>query len=151
VRRHHDHGKSYKRKHWIEAGLHFRGLVHHHHDRSMEAHRQTWCWRSSWEFYIWICRQQEQQRDTGLVWAFETSKPTLPVTHFLQQGHASNFSQIVPCPDDQAFKYRSLWGSSPLPLHPNKYLLKSFSSLLFLALAVLKLSDPPVSASQVLG
>lgn len=31
VKSHHDHGKSYKRKHWIRAGLEFRGLVRSHH------------------------------------------------------------------------------------------------------------------------
>jgi hypothetical protein len=30
VKRHHDPGNSYKRKHLIGAGLQFRGLVHHH-------------------------------------------------------------------------------------------------------------------------
>ena len=33
VKRHHDHGNSYKGKHFIGAGLQFRGLVHYHHGR----------------------------------------------------------------------------------------------------------------------
>ena len=33
VKRHHDHGNSYKRKHLIGAGLQFRGLVHYHRGR----------------------------------------------------------------------------------------------------------------------
>ena len=31
VKRHHGHGKSYKGKHLIGAGLQFRGLGHYHH------------------------------------------------------------------------------------------------------------------------
>lgn len=51
----------------------------------------------------------------GLAWAFEVSKPTI-VTYFLQQGHTysnkaipSHLFQIVPLPEDQTFKYMSLW------------------------------------------
>ena len=54
---------------------------------SMAAHKQTWCWRN-WEFYIPVCRQQEEERH----WAWlEYLKPqSLPsVTHFLQQGYTS--------------------------------------------------------------
>jgi hypothetical protein len=36
---------------------------------------QTWCWRDSWEFYIWIRGQQERET-LGLAWTFEISKPT---------------------------------------------------------------------------
>jgi hypothetical protein len=32
VKRHHDHCNSYKGKHFIGAGLQFRGLIHYHHD-----------------------------------------------------------------------------------------------------------------------
>lgn len=55
VRRHHDHDNSYRRK---RLGLTYRvrGLVHYQHGgqhgRSAE--------RSSWEFYIQICKQQEE-------------------------------------------------------------------------------------------
>jgi hypothetical protein len=28
---------------------------------NMAACRQTWCWRRSQEFYIWICKQQEDR------------------------------------------------------------------------------------------
>ena len=31
----------------------------------MVAYRQTWCWRGSWEFYIWISRLQKEKRDGG--------------------------------------------------------------------------------------
>ena len=33
MKRHHDHGKSYKEKHLIGAGLQFRGAVHYQHGR----------------------------------------------------------------------------------------------------------------------
>ena len=33
VKRHHDHGNSYKRKRLAGTGLQFRGLVHYHHGR----------------------------------------------------------------------------------------------------------------------
>jgi hypothetical protein len=33
VKRHHDHGNSYKGKHLIGAGLQFRGSVHYHQGR----------------------------------------------------------------------------------------------------------------------
>jgi hypothetical protein len=32
---------------------------------SMVVYGQTWCWRDSWEFYVWISRQQEErERET---------------------------------------------------------------------------------------
>ena len=40
------------------------------------AHRQTWCWRGSWEFYIWIQRQQ-QKRANHWSW-LELLKPQNP-------------------------------------------------------------------------
>ena len=33
----------------------------------MVAHRKTCCWRSSWEFYIWFCRQ-EAERERCWAW-----------------------------------------------------------------------------------
>ena len=48
---------------------------------SRVGHRLTWCWRSNWEFYIWI-QKKEERVTLGLAWASETSKPapkdTLP-------------------------------------------------------------------------
>jgi hypothetical protein len=35
LKRHHDHGNSYKGKHLIGAGLRFRGLVHYHHGEKL--------------------------------------------------------------------------------------------------------------------
>ena len=64
-----------------------------------------------------------RERETlGLAWAFETSNPTpsdiLPPIrpHLLQQGHTPIPPQVVPLPNDQAFKYMSLWG--PFLLKP---------------------------------
>lgn len=41
--------------------------------RSMVAFRHTWCWRSSWELYIWIHRQQEERERH---WGFRN-----PISH----------------------------------------------------------------------
>lgn len=45
-------------------------------------------WRSSWEIYIWIGRQQEERMMPGLTWASET-----PVTHSSakKKGHTSQY------------------------------------------------------------
>lgn len=54
-----------------------------------QAGRQALCWRTSWEFYVWFCRPQEERER---LWAwdrlFETSKLP-PITYFLLQGHTS--------------------------------------------------------------
>jgi hypothetical protein len=59
---------------------------------SMVESRQTWCWRRSQEFYIWICRQQEE-RDRGRGnWAwFEFLKPQ---SH--PQWHTFSHKAILP-------------------------------------------------------
>ena len=59
---------------------HFRTLVHFCLDRIMQ--RQTWCWRSSWEFWIWICRKQGCWPWAGF-WNFKAhphNKSTAPNT-----------------------------------------------------------------------
>jgi hypothetical protein len=43
---------------------------------SMTAYRQTWCWRRSWELYIWITLQAAGREPLGLAWFFETSNLT---------------------------------------------------------------------------
>ena len=64
---------------------------------SMAAFGQTWCWKRSWEFYIQIRRQQEENATPCLARTLKTSKPapndTLPSTtpHLL----------IVPLPISQ--------------------------------------------------
>jgi hypothetical protein len=79
VKLHHDCGNSYKEKHLLLDGLHFRGLVHPNHGWSMEACRQAWCWRCSWEIYMWI-HQQVAGREwaTGLGLGIWNPKVSLP-------------------------------------------------------------------------
>jgi hypothetical protein len=45
VKKHHDHGNSYKGKHLVGEGLQLRGLVLYQDGGSMAALSQTWCWR----------------------------------------------------------------------------------------------------------
>ena len=73
---------------------------------SMAVHRQMWCWRQSWEFCIWIARQQEK-RVCHWAW-FELLKPQSPppVTHLPQSGHIYS---IKATPPNSAFPV-SLWG-----------------------------------------
>ena len=53
------------------------------------VHRQTWCWRKSQEFYIWISRPEEMSTTLGLAlsilnlracpeWHISSNKVTLP-------------------------------------------------------------------------
>lgn len=75
MKRHHGYGNSYKRKHFIETGLQsqrFNPLP-------------SWQGREAPESLHWVFRQQEE-RDSGLAWASEISKPA-PMTHYPQQGH----------------------------------------------------------------
>lgn len=37
-------------------------VVHYHHGSTV-ARRQSWCWRGSRDFYIWIDRDQEEKRN----------------------------------------------------------------------------------------
>jgi hypothetical protein len=71
------------------------GFIHYHHVGSVMAHRWSWCRRRSWEFHIWIHRQQEESESH---WAcLEHLRPLIahPVTvppvrpHALQQGCSS--------------------------------------------------------------
>lgn len=43
----------------------------------MVACKKSWCWRSSWEFYIKKHRQEEERQTLGLGWVFEAQEPTL--------------------------------------------------------------------------
>jgi hypothetical protein len=43
---------------------------------SMVAHRQTWCWRRSWEFYVQNHRKTKRERLWAWNGLFETSKST---------------------------------------------------------------------------
>ena len=66
---------------------------------NLVAHRQTWCWRRNWKFYMLIQRQQEVNWDAepGLG-INETSKPasTMTLWHFFQQDHANAKKAIPP-------------------------------------------------------
>ena len=66
VKRHHDHGNSYKEKHLIVAGLQFRDLVPCHHGEARWHTGRHKCWSGSQEFYIRIGRQQEESDTLGL-------------------------------------------------------------------------------------
>lgn len=91
VERHHAHGNSCERKHVFGGCLQFQRFV------SLTpwwgTRGQTWCWRSSREFFIQICRQQEEREPLGLAWAFTSLKPTSRDTipqarlHLFQEGH----------------------------------------------------------------
>lgn len=67
----------------------FRGLIPGKHGGEHGGTKQTWSWRSSWEFYTLICRmgwgeggereetgERDRDRDTGPSMEFWTSKPT---------------------------------------------------------------------------
>lgn len=66
---------------------------------SVLTSRQTCNWQSSWEFYVWIGRQQEEWVTLSLAWASQTSKPNLSdrVIDFLQHGH--NYSSKTTPPN----------------------------------------------------
>lgn len=83
--------KTTLRKHLIETYSKFFWGSHHLHLGSM----QTWCLRSSWEFYIQI---SWQQWDRHWAW-FEHLKPQIPppVTHILQGTPAPTRPHLNPC------------------------------------------------------
>lgn len=102
VKKHQNHGNSYKVKNLIESSILFqRSIV------IMAAYRKTWWGRRNSELYILICSQQKEIATLGLVCAFNTSKLTYTLaptrTHLLQH------LLIVSLPMGQAFKYTSLW------------------------------------------
>lgn len=69
----------------------------------MIACRQRWFWRSSLEFYIQICRQQEERETLGLSWYFETSNSTLSGTF-----PTSRFSNSAPPQWPNTKNYRTM-------------------------------------------
>ena len=92
---------------------------------SLGAHRQTWCWRGSWEFYIWISRQQEESETLGLAWTSvpseSTPSDTLPPTqpHLLQQGHNKCHSLWVYGAHFLSYHHRvEIWSASFLQQQP---------------------------------
>lgn len=65
---------SYKRKHLAGACLYFQRCNPFSSWWGAWSHAHI---RSSWEFYIWIQRQQEKRKMFNLAWTFNTQKPTL--------------------------------------------------------------------------
>lgn len=67
MKRLYGHGNSYKAFNW--------GLVYSSEvvNGGNLAYRQTWYWRGTWDFYIWIGRQQEEET-FGLAWSSEISE-----------------------------------------------------------------------------
>lgn len=98
---------------------------------SIVASRNTWYWRSRWEFYIHIWGQWEE---TVRHWAWlEYMKPQSPspVTHFLPQSHTFESSQTVPLCGDQVVQSMSLWGPfsfKPLQKHGTVFRLEELDS-----------------------
>jgi hypothetical protein len=86
---------------------------------SMAVCRQAWCRRGSRALRLDPQAEGRENDTLGWDWTVETPKPQSlsPVTHFFQQGHTypskatpPNPCQLLSLPDDQAFKYMSLWG-----------------------------------------
>ena len=98
----------------------FSSLVHFHHCRGLVVSRQTWCWRSSLEFYIWIYRHKEERKLLSLVWAFETFKPTSNDILPSISPHLLILVKYCHSSSDQTFKYMHLWG--PFLLKSLQYL-----------------------------
>ena len=45
---------------------------------SLAAHRQTWCWRGWWEFYILTCRKQRETGPQSPPWVHTSSNRVTP-------------------------------------------------------------------------
>jgi hypothetical protein len=67
VKRNHGHGNSYKGKNLIFIISEVQSIITMM--ESTTAHRQSWSWKMSREFYISICREQDK-RDTGPALSF---------------------------------------------------------------------------------
>ena len=77
MKRHHDHGNSYERKHLVGAGLQFRGLVHYLHGvkhGSMQA--VLMLERELRVLYPDRLAARRERVTLGLTSAFETPRPT---------------------------------------------------------------------------
>ena len=97
MKRYHDRDNAYEGKRLIGAGLQFRGSVLGIMARSMVTHKETWYWRRSQEFYIWMGRQHEERERERHWYPCELLKAQSlpPLIHFLQQGHTP---LIMPLP-----------------------------------------------------
>lgn len=79
VQRHYDHWKSFKGKHLIGACLQFQFYTFVIMMEDIAGCNHPWCWRMSWESYIWISRQHQDTATLGL--ALENSNPA-PIIAF---------------------------------------------------------------------
>jgi hypothetical protein len=78
----------------------------------MVACRQTWCWRRSWEFYIWIAGSRKKQLS---FWDLKA------VIHFPQQGHTHSNKATPPNMGLWglfSFKHHSRWHSDLKVVRP---------------------------------
>lgn len=99
VKKHYAHGNSYDGKHLIGACLQFRDLSIISMVRSMVVHRKKWCWRRSRRVLHLDWQAAGRKSATGPKTPTPSNKATPP-----------NPPQVVPLPNDKAFKYMSLWG-----------------------------------------
>lgn len=67
----------------IQLGLAYnsRSLVHYQHGKEHVSTQTIWCWRSSKEFYIQICKKREKATGSG----FRKPQSPPPVASFFQQ------------------------------------------------------------------
>lgn len=79
------------------AVIQFKGLVSIILAKGMMKHRQTCCSRNFWEFYVWICKQQEE---------FET--------------HRTWFEFLIP----QSFSQRDISSINVTPTQTRPYLMR---------------------------
>jgi hypothetical protein len=102
VKRHHDHGNSYKGQHliwgWLTVSEVQSMIVM---TGSMVACRQMWCWRSQEFFFLTHRQQGETECHAGYSLSIYDSKPTPIVTHFVQLSHtysnkASSPNSVTP-------------------------------------------------------
>ena len=87
MKKHHDHGNSYKGKHLIGAGLQFRDLVHYHHGGKHGSMQADMVLEKELRVLHIDLQAIGEAVTLGLARACETSKLASTVTHFLQQGH----------------------------------------------------------------
>ena len=86
VKRHRDHRNSYKGKHLTGAGLQFQRVS------PLASRQEAWWWcagrygagERAESSTFW---STGSRRLLGLAWAYETSKTTFTMKHFLQQRH----------------------------------------------------------------
>ena len=92
---------------------------------SRAASRQTWCWRRCWEFYLRIHRQKEV-RDAGSGLGFWTLKAHLQRHTSANKAIVLNLCQVMPLPNDEAFKYMRPWRPFLVNVH-QKHIVKKKS------------------------